>query len=143
MSGQLDQLMRQINALVRELESPDAFLRPVGETVKQQTEQRFTSKKNPMGETWKPWSTGYKATRKASDSLLIDMSTHKSGPHLKDSIETIYGSNVVEVGTNVWYAPPNQSTRPFLGIGPDDVSGITAAIEQEFYAMVERAAATP
>lgn len=140
MGVQLQQLMRQIQALQRELESPDAFLRPIGEAVVEQTEQRFKTKLDPMGQTWKPWSASYRKTRKAQDSLLIDMSTHRGGPHLKDSIEIQYGRNLVEVGTNVEYSVPNQRTRPFLGIGPADVPGITAAVQQEFEAMITRAA---
>lgn len=140
MGVQLAQLMRQIQALQRELESPDAFLRPIGDTVVDQTERRFVTKLDPTGQSWKPWAESYKKTRKAGDSLLIDMSTHRGGPHLKDSIEIQYGRNLVEVGTNVHYGSANQKTRPFLGLGPADVPGLTAAIQAEFEAMVTRAA---
>lgn len=140
MGVQLEQLKRQIMALQRELESPDAFLQPIGEAIIQQTERRFTTKLDPAGIQWKAWSTSYAKTRKSQDSLLIDMSTHKGGPHLKDSIEAVYGPHQVEVGTNVRYGSPNQKTRPYLGVGEADHPGIHQAITAEFGAMVTRAA---
>lgn len=140
MGIQIEQLMRQIRALQLELASPDAFLQPLADTVKGQTEARFKTKLDPEGQTWSPWKPSYAKTRKAGDSLLIDMSTHREGPHLKDSIEIRFGRGVFEVGSDVEYAAPNQATRPFLGIGPADEPAITDAIRQEFEAMVYRAA---
>jgi phage gpG-like protein len=79
------------------------------------------------------------------DSLLIDWSTHKSGPHLASSFEIQYGPGEVEVGTDVPYANTHQygrgriPARPFLGIGPQDEPGIESAISDAFFEMQARA----
>lgn len=135
----------QVDALLAELARPSAFLSHIGEVIKAQTEARFTTKQSPTGGTWSPWSTGYAKTRKGVDSLLIDVSTHKSGtPHLKDSIQVEYGDHQLEVGSNVPYATTHQRgkgkirKRPFLGIGPQDHPDILRAIGSAFQEMVAR-----
>lgn len=136
----------QVDALIAELNRDDAFLSHLGEAIKAQTERRFSTKQGSTGSGWSPWSALYAKTRKGVDSLLIDRSTHKSGtPHLSESFDVRLAPHEVEVGTDVPYASTHQRgrrripARPFLGIGPQDVAGITSAIGAAFSEMVSRA----
>lgn len=104
--------------------------RVVGALVKEQTDRRFETKQGPDGKTWSPWDRNYAKTRKAGDSLLIDYSTHESGPHLSDSIELQVTPTEIVVGTAVYYGGPNQETRPFLGLSESNRGEIEMRIVQ-------------
>lgn len=135
-----------LNAFFAELTHPDAFLSHLGPAIQAITEARFVSKTSATGASWSPWSQSYAKSRKSGDSLLVDMSTHKSGPHLKDSFEIVYEPHAVEVGTPVAYAETHQSgrgnipARPFFGLGQADVPAIETALAAAFAEMQARAA---
>lgn len=134
-----------LDTFLSELTKPDAFLPQLGAAVKEITERRFSTKHDSNGSSWAAWSTSYAKTRKPSDSLLIDISTHRSGPHLRDSFEIVYEPHAVEVGSNVVYAQTHQSgrgripPRPFLGLGEQDVPTIETAMAAAFMEMQARA----
>lgn len=130
-SSEMQLLVQVINGLASRMRSNEPQ-HEVAQLVQLQTERRFSSKTDADGVHWSAWSGNYARTRRASDSLLIDMSTHGHGPHLKDSIETEVTPDEIVVGSEVDYAGANQETRPFLGIGARDQTEIEARLIDVF-----------
>lgn len=127
----MDMLIKQVHTLAFELRSAK-LPRIVGAMVKEQTDRRFETKQDPNGRAWNPWSGSYARTRKSMDSLLIDYSTHEGGPHLSDSITMEANEKRIIVGTAVEYGGANQETRPFLGLGAQNIGQIEARLIDVF-----------
>lgn len=114
-------------------------MKSLAKGVVQQTKKRFKTKRDPDNKRWKPWSPHYAETRSKGDSLLIDMSTHEAGPHLKDSIEfdsrksdfTIFSDLEYAAAQNFGRPEINLPARTFLGLSEQDVSNIDDWIQSE------------
>lgn len=99
------------------------LLDAMGAIVETQTRRRIESEKeSPDGQSWVDWSPRYAKTRHGGHSLL------QNEGHLHDSIQFLVTGDVVEIGSNLVYAAPQQfgleerniPDRPYLGISADN-----------------------
>ncbi len=99
-------------------------LRSIAQTAKAQTVARLkTTKRDPDGQAWEPWSPAYAATRGPRHSLLQD--TRKMTRTLKVQPK---GGDVL-MGSDRTYGPFVQERREFLGVGRADVDELQSTLD--------------
>jgi phage virion morphogenesis protein len=93
-----------------------------------------TDKKSPDGIAWPAWTERYKATRHAGHKLL------EGEGDLLGSIESVVGTDEVEIGSNLIYAATHQAgdadrnipARTYLGLSGDDEADLEQVIDEFF-----------
>lgn len=114
-------------------------LREIGETLKESTKQRFSSKTGPGGQAWLG-NSDLTIERKGRDFPLTDHGT------LGNTIDyQLFGNDGVDIGSPMQYAAMMQfggtksefpslwgdiPDRPFLGISEQDKSDILTIIQR-------------
>lgn len=94
------------------IERPAPLLDAIGETVVEQTQIRIRDEKaDPEGKAWKPWSSGYAATRGPQHSLLID--TRSMHDNIKNKTQS---RDTIRVWADTIYSGHVNATREFLGL---------------------------
>lgn len=113
----------------------DELLDVVGQTMEGQVKNRILrEKESPSGKRWKPLSPAYEAY-KSKARPGIGLLQFKGG--LADSIQHVYGTKEVEVGSNLIYAASHQygdrrrriPARPYLGLSRQNQSDIRSVTE--------------
>ncbi len=111
---------------------PQDLMGAMANLVESQTRQRLEEgKMSPDYDAWPSWSDGYRKTRRGNHALL------ENEGHLVDSIVSIVSDDDAEVGSNLVYAATHQygddargiAQREYLGVNPDDVADLEAALE--------------
>lgn len=119
-----DRVRRMLGALARAAGRP--LLGRVGAVIREQTDRRFDTKRDPSGARWREWSPAYADTRPPGASLLIDKGL------LRRAIEDRVAGGRVEIVARTPYAGHVQARRAFLGIGSRDADDLRRAIEDHF-----------
>lgn len=110
---------RQLPGLVKK-----SGLRAVAKTAKAQTVARLkTTKQDPDGQAWEPWSPTYALTRGPRHSLLQD--TRKMTRTLKVRPK---GPDLL-MGSDRTYGPFVQERREFVGVGREDVGDLQSTLD--------------
>lgn len=119
---QLKKLAAAVRGIKRRIANPSTFTSKLGALLRKQTQKRIrTEKTTPAGEPWRPWSSGYAATRiPGKHSLLIDTRAMVQG------IEWRANGDSVEVGSSQPYAGFVTAVRPFVGISDRNATEIEA-----------------
>jgi len=118
--------------ILHSLAKPDLSepLKKIGEYMVAQTEERFTEEQGPDGKKWKP---SRRAERTGGQTLTDTSRMRRSIDYAVDE-----KAGVVEVGTNVKYAPSHQfgmsgkktiPARPFLGFSKKNEEKIQDILE--------------
>jgi phage virion morphogenesis protein len=107
------------------------ILEKIGFILENSARNRIEStKRDPEGVPWAPWSESYAKTRNGNQSLLMSR-----GQMLKRLSYRVTTSTTVEVGSRMKYSGYMQDgtkkipARPFLGMSTDDANDILIAIE--------------
>lgn len=134
-----DEVLQALNRLVNRVEDPAPAMKRIAGVLEEATARAFATESGPAtGVAWDPLSEVTLALRpyRQGGDLLQD-----SG-RLRSSIDTDYGRDFAQIGTNVVYGPTHHfgakqgefgttsrggpipwgdiPARPFLGIGPED-----------------------
>jgi len=112
---QLKRLAKRVR-LAAELTSRERgrFAKELAKGIKAIAEKRVrTTKKDPDGQPWRPWSNSYARTRGAQHSLLID----KRKLVRRFNAYASPAGRFLKVWNSAPYAGYVQAKRPFLGIG--------------------------
>ena len=98
-----------LDRTARRMRDTRGLMQQLGAAVESQTKRRIQEEKTaPDGTPWKPWSPGYAATRHGNHSLLVNQG------HLLNSIRwALAGAELVNIGTNLEYAPYHQGGVPW------------------------------
>lgn len=97
-------------------------LKRLAAMVKQQTRERFETKKGPDRKRWSKWSKSYAKTRSPRHSVLVATGL------LRRTISVRSSSKGIRISSPRTYAAAVQDERPFLGIGKSDVRPIERAL---------------
>ncbi len=130
-----EQLSKQMNEALRQLQSLNMPMDVVGQEVLSQTVERITQEqKAPDGTPWKAWSEDYRdyKARKQDGGAFLDASGE-----LINSLNYEASSDSAVVGTNMVYAATHQfgddsrniAARPYLGISENNELDLIKAIE--------------
>ncbi len=139
-----EQLSKQMNEALKQLQSLRMPMDVVGQEVLSQTVERITQEqKAPDGTPWADWSESYKnyKARKQDGGAFLDASGE-----LIDSLNYESTTDETLVGTNLVYAATQQfgdddrgiTARPYLGLSKqnelDLIKAVEFAIEQKMKA---------
>lgn len=108
----------------------------IGGLVESQTRARFDERRSPEGESWTPWSEGYRSTRKKGQTLLVATGA------FRDSIAWDLTGEELRIGSNLVFAALHQEggssdmapgpaavpARPYLGVSDANLREIEDAM---------------
>lgn len=111
----LQTLIRRLGGNLKRAKSGQRRLaQDIADALQKLAERRIrTTKADPDGVPWRPWSNSYAATRGGSDSLLMDTR------ELLNSFEATAtpGGQFAKLTNTAPHAGYVQKERPFMGIG--------------------------
>lgn len=131
----LDKLSNALHSYMAKfrVDGQTILLEKLGGVIKKQTVTRFkTTKRDPDGVDWAPWSVGYAKTRKsyhsllrASDDLMKSIDSAVEGATL-----TVFSDEAYSRAQNQGNPDTNLPARQYLGLSAADVRELEATVQE-------------
>jgi phage virion morphogenesis protein len=133
--SEIESLAKKLNAYALSAAQRHGLLESIGDEIIEQTSDRLeTGKRDPAGNTWKPWSDKYK---KIVERKYPAASMLRREGYLQQSLDREVNDYSVLVGATMEYAAAHQfgykerniPARPYLGLSSENIRDLEAAID--------------